>query len=470
MRFAGRPCAREPPPSSWPRPRRRPRTHSGEWLPCRGGTVVVGKPGAARGPAALYRFERDGSGAWVLAGMFSPPGTAENGFRLAPSIQWKGERLVVGSADPDVRFGAHLFQDSRNGPVYEDGLELRRPQDPELAANPGGPGGAAVDFAGIMRILQPPVRTVALYRDRVAVSVAAGGSGPAGVHLFGTGVRAGGQNRRRGHRRRHRPGFPPVRRGDSGQRQRRARPEGLCRPPLLHGRRGRRPRARRLRPHAAARCPGRTVGIRAGRRLRSPTITATTTSTTNSTSWWAPRRRPAPSSSTWRSWTTRSWWAAWTDPPGPPTTTCTSRATACTRRTTRPLPSPGHQRSRGARGNRLVRHHSLRGRSAGLRRCVDGLPLLRERHGGRHEHVRRGVPAEAPSATADPVASRGRGAGRIRTAEWRFCRPLPYHLATAPTRRGRPATAVAPQAILGSERETGLEPATPTLARWCSTN
>jgi hypothetical protein len=25
-----------------------------------------------------------------------------------------------------------------------------------------------------------------------------------------------------------------------------------------------------------------------------------------------------------------------------------------------------------------------------------------------------------------------RGAGQIRTAEWRFCRPLPYHLATAP--------------------------------------
>ena len=156
----------------------------GRMVAVSGGTVVVGKPGAARGPAALYRFERDGSGAWVLAGVFSPPGTAGNGHRLAPSIQWQGERLVVGSADPDVQFGAHLFQDSRSGPVYEDGLELRRPPDPELAANPTGPGGAAVDFAGIMRILHPPVRTVALYRDRVAVSVAAGGSGPAGVHLF----------------------------------------------------------------------------------------------------------------------------------------------------------------------------------------------------------------------------------------------------------------------------------------------
>ena len=28
----------------------------------------------------------------------------------------------------------------------------------------------------------------------------------------------------------------------------------------------------------------------------------------------------------------------------------------------------------------------------------------------------------------------GRGAARIRTGEWRFCKPLPYHLATAPSR------------------------------------
>ena len=153
----------------------------GRMVAVSGATVIVGKPGAARGPAALYRFERDRSGAWVLAGTFSPPGTAGNGHRLAPSIQWKGERLVVGSADPDVRFGAHLFEDTRNGLVYERGLEIVRPPSPQPTAHPGGPGGAAVDFAGIMRILQPPVRTVALSRDRVAVSVTGDG---AGVQVF----------------------------------------------------------------------------------------------------------------------------------------------------------------------------------------------------------------------------------------------------------------------------------------------
>ncbi len=156
----------------------------GRMVAVSGATVIVGKPGAARGPAALYRFERDASGTWVLTGTFSPPGTAGSGHRLAPSIQWRGERLVVGSADPDVRFGAHLFEDSRDGLVYERGLELRRGRTPEPPASAGGPGGAAVDFAGVMRILQPPARTVALQRDRVAVSVTGEGSALGGVHIF----------------------------------------------------------------------------------------------------------------------------------------------------------------------------------------------------------------------------------------------------------------------------------------------
>lgn len=147
------------------------------------GTVIVGKPGPARGPAALYRFERDPSGEWVLAGTFSPPETAENGFGLAPSLQWSGRRLVVGSADPGVRFGAHLFEESRDGLVHETGLELSRPPT-QPTTDPGGPGAAAVDFAGIMRILQPALRTVAMDGDRVAVSVAGGGPGLGGVHLF----------------------------------------------------------------------------------------------------------------------------------------------------------------------------------------------------------------------------------------------------------------------------------------------
>ena len=59
---------------------------------------------------------------------------------------------------------------------------------------------------------------------------------------------------------------------------------------------------------------------------------------------------------------------------------------------------------------------------------------LGQKSGGRAEEAE-------PTEEAEPK----RGAGRIRTAEWRFCRPLPYHLATAPAyarwlrdRRSRP--------------------------------
>ncbi len=49
--------------------------------------------------------------------------------------------------------------------------------------------------------------------------------------------------------------------------------------------------------------------------------------------------------------------------------------------------------------------------------------------------IRPGKISERPVPGWDRPSTRG--AGRIRTAEWRFCRPLPYHLATAPMKRGR---------------------------------
>ena len=51
---------------------------------------------------------------------------------------------------------------------------------------------------------------------------------------------------------------------------------------------------------------------------------------------------------------------------------------------------------------------------------------------------------------------------RDLNAGWRFCRPLPYHLATAPS--GMPERREGKM-----ERETGFEPATSTLARSHST-
>ncbi|MCY4400431.1 MAG: choice-of-anchor B family protein [Gemmatimonadetes bacterium] len=159
----------------------------GSMVAVAGETVIVGKPGAARGPAALYRFERSGTGAWVLAGTLSPPGTAASGSRLSPSMEWRNGRLVVGSGDAEVETGAHLFRDTGNGGwVHEAGLALAgAPGEERAEAGPGtGPGGAAVDFAGIMRILQPPLRVAAVSGNRVAVSVARNGMSPPAVHIF----------------------------------------------------------------------------------------------------------------------------------------------------------------------------------------------------------------------------------------------------------------------------------------------
>ena len=152
-----------------------------------GETVIIGKPGAARGPAALYRFERSATGAWVLAGTLSPPGTAASGSRLSPSMEWRDGRLVVGSGDPEVETGAYLFRDNGNGEwVHEASLENNDSTVLMRAAEraQGGPGGAAVDFSGIMRILQPSLRVVTVDGDRVAFSVARNGTSPPGVHIF----------------------------------------------------------------------------------------------------------------------------------------------------------------------------------------------------------------------------------------------------------------------------------------------
>ena len=62
------------------------------------------------------------------------------------------------------------------------------------------------------------------------------------------------------------------------------------------------------------------------------------------------------------------------------------------------------------------------------------------------------------------------GDARIWTGEWRFCRPLPYRLATSPYKKilkYKERSCVPHIAIL--ERVTRLELATSTLARWRST-
>src|SRR5258708_778288 len=84
------------------------------------------------------------------------------------------------------------------------------------------------------------------------------------------------------------------------------------------------------------------------------------------------------------------------------------------------------------------------------------IPAVRD-DGGREVEVRR---------------SGNGGDGRDRTGEWRFCRPLPYHLATSPI-GGKFASVVNHPQSVNIRRLTGVthlgdHAAPSSLTLWCS--
>ena len=349
----------------------------------------------------------------------------------------------MGSADPEVGFGAHLFRYSRDGLEYENGLELLRPPDPEPAANPGGPGGTAADFAGIMRILQPPVRTVALSRDRVVVSVAAGGAVPAGVQIYQRTDRRGW-------------GIPSVLPlpGPVSEYRDFGAALALYRDNVLVS-----------SPSAAAAYIHQgwltddhryyylddeldeLVGTTSRTRtyiydvaeLDDPILVGSVDGPNGATdhnlyvkgdrmyqaNYQAGFRLfdiSDPESPAEIGWFDTTPYGG--DPPGfvgawtayPFFDSGTVVVTSMYEGVFLPRPQPRRLIPQEPCGSSPART----GRVAGS-----------------------GLAARTPCGFLPPAAG-ARGAGRIRTAEWRFCRPLPYPLATAPTRRGRPTTAVAP--------------------------
>src|SRR5204863_2307403 len=82
-------------------------------------------------------------------------------------------------------------------------------------------------------------------------------------------------------------------------------------------------------------------------------------------------------------------------------------------------------------GNRAAAVSDLRG--VGFEFFLEG-----GRRGGDVPAGRLGASAERAADSGKETAVEGRGAGRNRTDESRFCRPLPYHLATAPGVKNSP--------------------------------
>jgi choice-of-anchor B domain-containing protein len=139
-----------------------------------GDQLLVLKPSAGRGAAAVYVYELGPDG-WTEVQRLGTDITTETGEGLGPGLVARDGLALIASADPDVRHAAHVFRRGADGtwtavePI---------PMDPGVeAVDAGAP---QLDMAGLMRILVPPQRTLATDGERVLVgSVQTQGSGRA---------------------------------------------------------------------------------------------------------------------------------------------------------------------------------------------------------------------------------------------------------------------------------------------------
>jgi len=127
------------------------------------GQVLVTKPAVGRGPATVVVFERS-NGMWAELARLPAPRSAETGEGLSASLVVEGGRFMIGSGDPATFEAGHLYRHSGLEWSYEATLPLRREA-------PAAADAASLDFAGILRILQPPTRVVALDGDRALAAV-----------------------------------------------------------------------------------------------------------------------------------------------------------------------------------------------------------------------------------------------------------------------------------------------------------
>jgi len=139
-----------------------------------GDQILVLKPGAGRGAAAVYVYE-SGPDGWAEVQRLGTDATTATGEGLGPGLVVHEGLAFVASADPDVRHAAHVFRRAADG-SWSAVAPL--PMDPSAevadAAEP------QLDFAGLIRILAPPQRTLATDGERVLVgSVENQGAGQA---------------------------------------------------------------------------------------------------------------------------------------------------------------------------------------------------------------------------------------------------------------------------------------------------
>ena len=140
------------------------------------GAVYIAKPGPSRGPAGVFVYRPAPDGTWDLTSTLQLPGAAESGHSLSPSIAATDGGILIGAGDPDAVQGAFAFR--------YDGGEWNPAGPLAFRSPPPAPTSGAVDFAGILRILQPPPRFVAVDGATAAVSGPASGAAARVIKVY----------------------------------------------------------------------------------------------------------------------------------------------------------------------------------------------------------------------------------------------------------------------------------------------
>jgi choice-of-anchor B domain-containing protein len=128
-----------------------------------GDQILVLKPTAGRGAAAVYVYEMGPDG-WTEVQRLGTDVTTATGEGLGPGLVSRDGLALVASADPDVRHAAHVFRRGADG-TWSAVEPI--PMDP--AAGVADAAAPQLDFEGLIRILAPPQRTLATDGDRVLV-------------------------------------------------------------------------------------------------------------------------------------------------------------------------------------------------------------------------------------------------------------------------------------------------------------
>lgn len=142
--------------------------------------VVVLKPGAARGPAAAVVFRPEPGGEWTPAARLPKLEGGWPGESLTPALAAAGDLLLVGGGDPDGREAGHLYRKTAAGWAPVARIPMNPGAEDRFAGLP--PGG--LDMPTLLRLMDPPARTVAFSPDGMRLALAGGAVAPGTVHVL----------------------------------------------------------------------------------------------------------------------------------------------------------------------------------------------------------------------------------------------------------------------------------------------